>query len=80
MNERAQQLRRRQTIINKDPGPVRVPVNTFRQTTKHNFNHNNPTLVIPKAPTALDGSTVRLLSDSNYQKPDNRCHKFITEM
>jgi hypothetical protein len=39
-------------------------VNTFRQTTKHNSNHNKPQTASIKAPTALDGSTVRTLTDS----------------
>ena len=44
MNQGAQQLRRRQPVINKNPLTVRVPVNTIRQATKHNSNHNNPKL------------------------------------
>jgi len=40
MNERAQQLRRRQAVIHEDPNTVRVPVNTSRQTTNNDLNHN----------------------------------------
>ena len=50
MNERAQQLGSTQTVINKDPNPIRVTVNTFRQTTKHNINHNKPHTCYPPRP------------------------------
>jgi len=51
MNERAQQLGSTQTIINKDPDTIRVPVNTIRQTTNNNSNHNKPhNFVIPQGP------------------------------
>ena len=63
MNERAQQLGSTQTIINKDPDTIRVSVDTFRQATYHNLYHNNPNCPL-KAPTALDGSTIRALSDN----------------
>ena len=78
MNQGAQQLRRAQTIINVNLSTVRVAVNTFRQTTYHNLYHNNPNCPL-KAPTALDGSTVRMLTDTSDQKPANRRHRFIKE-
>jgi len=78
MNERAQQLGRRQTIINVNLRTVRVTVNTFRQTTYHNLYHNNPNCPL-SAPTALDGSTVRRLTDYLDQKSDLSRHKIIKE-
>jgi len=44
MDERAQQLLSAQPVINKNLRTVRVTVNTLRQTTKHNLNHNEPQL------------------------------------
>jgi hypothetical protein len=80
MDERAQQLLSTQPVINVNLRTIRVPVNTFRQTTKHNSNHNEPQTASIKAPTALDGTTLSVLSDSLGQKPAFRCHKFITDM
>ena len=60
MDEGAQQLRRRQPIINKNLRTVRVPVNTFRQTTYHNLNHNEPqTVLSPQSPNGIRWSNPR---------------------
>ena len=63
MNQGAQQLRRRQPIINKNLRTVRVTVNTLRQTTYHNLYHNNPNCPLG-APTASDGVTLDDGSDN----------------
>jgi len=78
MDQRAQQLRSTQPIINVNLRTVRVSVNTFRQTTYHNLYHNNPNCPL-SAPTALDGSTVRRLTDYLDQKSDLSRHKIIKE-
>jgi hypothetical protein len=64
VNERAQQLRRRQTIIHKDPNTIRVPMNTIRQTTNNDLDHNKPQTVPIEAPTAIDGLTLDDGSDN----------------
>jgi hypothetical protein len=45
MLQRAQQLPGVQPVINVNPFTIRVPVHTFRQTTKHNSNHNEPPFI-----------------------------------